>query len=190
MFRYSIIAFQHAFFAALVFINFIAIAPSASAFDGEEVQRIIGEQLASTPDDDDDDDEGRKTKLKVREKRKLKFDKTASSIDGPGTITLSPTGSVNATGDVVVMGYRFQTAKFVVTGPKNTNVTITLPTSVTVSNGQTTTTLHNFQSVPSGVANLGNNGKLTIKVGATLNIPAGLNRGRYRGPFRIYVDLL
>ena len=87
------------------------------------------------------------------------------------------------------MGNRFRTAKFEVDGPDNKKVIITLPTTVTLSNGTATTVLRNFQSVPSGVVNLGDDGEIYIKVGATMDIPTGLPRGRYRGSFTIYVDL-
>lgn len=201
-----------AIFRLLIFALFFSFAPNseATASAPESLQNgtLALQQIASNPDEDDEedkdgheshDDDGddddhygghKKKKLFVREKNRLKLGTIASSITGPGTATLSPQGILSTTGDVFIMSNRVQAARFIVKGPRNKNVIITLPTSVTVSNGSSTTTLTNFQSIPSGVVNLGNNGRLVIKVGATMNIPPGLPRGSYYGPFTIYVDLM
>lgn len=139
--------------------------------------------------DDHDDDYGEE-ELEVEERRSLRFGRLSSSTDGPGTATVSPTGALSTTGYAIYLRGNPRAAKFQVEGPKNAYVLITLPTSVTFTNGSTYTTLTNFTSdPPAGVAQLNKRGKLTITVGATMNIPTGATRGRYYGSFPIYVDL-
>ncbi|MEQ8664159.1 MAG: DUF4402 domain-containing protein [Rhodospirillales bacterium] len=132
---------------------------------------------------------GGPTPISVSEFRTLEFGSVSSSTSGTGTATVSATGVKSTSGYAINMGGSHRAAEFRVTGEKNTEVTITLPSSpvtVTNSTGQTAT-LHSFSSSPSATATLDNKGKLTIYVGATLTVPAGANEGDYSGTFIISV---
>jgi len=129
------------------------------------------------------------TTVTLSEKHSLEFKTVAGSADGPSTIILSPTGAITTTGYGIVIRDRFDVGKYSVRGPHNATVLITLPNTVTLTNGASQATLSNFTSSPSGVGTLNHRGKLTIKVGATLTIPAGQAGGDYSGPMTIFVDL-
>lgn len=136
--------------------------------------------------DHDDDDE---IEVEIDEKRSLRFGVVASSYDGPGTATISPDDAFTTTGYAIPMGGNPRAARYKIEGPKNGTVIITLPTSVTVYSSSGTATLSNFvSSPPAGAVQLNKKGKLTLKVGATLTVPAGQSGGRYRGHFTIYAD--
>jgi len=127
--------------------------------------------------------------LKVYESQGLKFGTVAGSSDGSGSIILSPTGALNTTGFGVVIADNARAGKYKVKGPPGATVLITLPSSVHVSNGTASTTLSNFTSSPSAVGTLNSQGKLTILVGATMALPAGLPGGEYNGTYDIFADL-
>jgi len=131
---------------------------------------------------------GEKEHLKLSEEEALNFGTVAGSSDGSSTIILSPTGAVTTTGYGFVINDDLKIGKYKVKGPDNATVLITLPNTVTLSNGYSQATLSNFTSSPSGVGTLNDHGKLTIKVGATLTIPVGQAGGEYSGPMTIYVD--
>lgn len=124
----------------------------------------------------------------VYERRSLEFGDIAGSSEGSGTATISTTGGKSTTGFAIDMGGRVRAAEFKVTGPRNTQVNITLPSSITVTNGSgQTTTIHSFTSDPSGTGTLNNHGKLEIHVGATIDVPANQAGGDYTGSFTITV---
>ena len=147
---------------------------------------ILPHTALAKKDDDDDDDE---IEVEIDEKRKLAFGVIASSYDGPGTATISPSGVLSTTGYAITLGGNPRAAKYKIEGPKNGTVIITLPTTVTVYSNAGTATLSNFVSdPPAGTVQLNKKGKLTLKMGATLTVPAGQPGGRYRGEFTIYAD--
>lgn len=147
---------------------------------------VAPQPVSAKKDDDPGDDDER---LEVSEKRSMAFGTVTSSADGSGTVVLSPNGGLSTTGYATILKDRSRVGEFKIEGPDRATVIITLPSSVTFSNGTSTTTLTNFtSSPPAGVATLDRRGKLTLMVGATMNIPANQNAGDYTGTFTIYVD--
>lgn len=124
----------------------------------------------------------------VSQFRTLEFGSASATTSGTGTVTISAAGAKSTTGFAIDMGGAHRAAEFKVTGPENQAVTITLPTSVQISDGSSTVTLHSFTSTPSGTATLSNRGKLTIFVGATADIGVGQSDNAYTGSFTIFVD--
>lgn len=127
--------------------------------------------------------------ITVSEFRSIEFGTVAGSSDGPGTAVLSPTGVLTTTGYGIVIKGTTRAGEYKITGPANGTVLITLPTSATLTSGTANATLTNFTSSPSGLGTLNSQGKLSVLVGATLEVPAGMSAGTYDGTFSIFVDL-
>jgi hypothetical protein len=125
--------------------------------------------------------------LTISEFRTLEFADVAGSSQGTGTVTITTTGNKTTTGAAIDFGGRHRVAEFkVINGVANGSILITLPTSVTLSNGAS---LHSFVSdPPAGTATLSNRGKLTIKVGATMDLPLNPSGGDVTATFVVYVD--
>jgi len=120
----------------------------------------------SAKDRDDDDDGEDKVEIKIEEKHALRFGTVASSYDGTGTATVSPSGTLTTTGYAIELGGNSRAAEYKVKGPKNGAVLITLPTTATVTSRSGSATLTNFVSnPPAGIAQLDHKGKLTVKLG-------------------------
>lgn len=113
---------------------------------------------------------------------KIKDLEFGTSIRGTGAETISPSDARAAT--------------FQVTGQPNNTVTIVIPSNpILMSNNGGTTRgvdaieVSNFQSNPSGSANLNNSGLLNLKVGASRsNIPTTQTLGDYIGTFDVAVS--
>jgi hypothetical protein len=97
-----------------------------------------------------------------------------------GTVVLATDGSRTVTGGAGLPGTAGtpSAASFTVTGTAAANFTITLPASVTISNGGNNMTVDVFESDPTSPAVL-TGGSVTLDVGATLNVAAGQATGLY-----------
>ncbi len=129
----------------------------------------------------------------VTENRAIDFATVATSGESSGSIILATDGNTTSTGSAVNMGGQTRSGKFTITGTKNTNVIITLPSGPQqVSNGGSTATMDSFVSIPAAGTpqSLGGNGRLTFEVGATLDLSSGQAAGNYTGTFDIFVDPL
>jgi len=117
-----------------------------------------------------------------------------------GTVTLQPTAGggciISETGDVD-QGSGATTAtcaEFEVTGAANAWYSVTLPSSVTISDGGTNTmTVDNFQACSMTAANcsyyyLDGSGEDQLIVGARLNVNGGQAQGTYTGTFSVTVE--
>lgn len=164
-----------------------AFAPSAA--HASEANDDDSEHTTEHDDDDNQDDDQDDNKVEVEASHPIRFGMVAGSSDGPSTFVLSPTGTLSTTGYGIVMRGNVRAGTYKIVGPANANVLITLPTTVTLSNGTSNAILSNFTSSPSAVGTLNRRGKLTLKVGATLTVPAGQPGGQYTGPVTIFVDL-
>lgn len=126
--------------------------------------------------------------LALSQFRTLEFGSASATTSGSGTVTITAAGGKSTSGFAIDMGGAHRAAEFKITGPNNQAITITLPTSVQISDGSSTITLHSFTSNPSGTATLSNRGKLTLYVGATADIGTGQNANDYTGSFTVFVD--
>jgi hypothetical protein len=109
---------------------------------------------------------------------------------GIGTVIVDTEGDRTKTGDVILPSATLGTvnaAEFTVTGLADATYAITLPTSIDISEtGETTMTVDNFTSNPSGTGTLAG-GTQTLSVGARLNVGAGQVAGDYTGEFSVTV---
>lgn len=106
----------------------------------------------------------------------------------PGTVVLSPTGTLSTTGGVS-LGSQLPVgpATFSVTGAANATYAITLPGSVVLSSPGGTLTVTSFTSSPGLTGRLDPTGQQTLSVGGTLNVLANQPDGDYTGTFSVTV---
>ena len=98
-----------------------------------------------------------------------------------GTVVLSTAGVRTKTGGVTLPATTgtVSAASFNVTGTGTSSFTITLPTSITLSDGAShSMTVGTFTSNPSGTGTL-SSGAATVAVGGTLNVAASQVAGTY-----------
>lgn len=97
-----------------------------------------------------------------------------------GTVTMTPNGNRSAGGGVTLPAAAGSpaAATFKVDGLGSSTYAITLPTSVTLTNGSNTMVANGFTSTPSSTGTL-TGGTQNITVGATLNVGAAQVAGSY-----------
>lgn len=79
--------------------------------------------------------------------------------------------------------------EFAITGNPNTEVKITLPSSVTLTGPGTPMTVNNFTSFPvDGTQTLNAAGTMTLKIGASLNVGTNQAPGTYSGTYTLTVS--
>jgi hypothetical protein len=117
----------------------------------------------------------------------LKFG-TIGSPKQAAVITLDA-ATASRTGTADIVGNDGQTPEFQIKGEKNTTVTITLPTSLTISSDVNTMTVTVWKSDISDLANvgLGAGGQKNFKVGAQLNLNANQPAGTYTATYDVIV---
>lgn len=124
----------------------------------------------------------------------ISIDKTANMNFGEilpssaaGTVVLGTSGSLNASGGALVFdSSNAQAAAFLVSGEGNEAYTLTLPTSITLSDGENSMTVSSFTSDATQVLNSG--GQENLHVGASLGVGANQSAGEYAGSFIVSVD--
>lgn len=115
-------------------------------------------------------------------KRDMKFGEFAASIDGGGTIVLSPNDdTVSWSGPVTNFGGTVRRARFQITGEPKAYVIISLPSSITIRKGTSDNymTIDNFTMDQTNPVKLSNQGKKTVNIGATLHIVTDQKQGNY-----------
>lgn len=119
----------------------------------------------------------------------MNFGDVYASDLAAGTVVLSTADTATPTG--VLLGTTTPTsAAFTVTGANNKTYAITLPGSVTLSDGAShTMTVDAFTSNPNGTGTLSSAGSQTLKVGATLHVGQSQAEGTYTStaPFTVTV---
>jgi hypothetical protein len=119
----------------------------------------------------------------------MNFGDVYASDLAAGTVVLSTADTATPTG--VLLGTTTPTsAAFTVSGANNKTYAITLPGSVTLSDGAThTMTVDTFTSNPNGTGTLSATGGQTLKVGATLHVGQSQAEGTYTAtaPFTVTV---
>lgn len=110
-------------------------------------------------------------------------------ISGPaGTVTVTPAGVETASGaSVLNPNPNVSAAQFNVTGEPSTAYSISLPTSITISNGSQTMTVDNFSSNPTPSGLLSGLGSQALQVGGRLNVLTNQATGSYSGVFSVTV---
>lgn len=105
-----------------------------------------------------------------------------------GSVLVTPEGMRSGSGGAFLgSGLDASPSLFNVTGEPNQVYTISLPSSVIVSNGAQSMTVSGFESNPSGSGNLGSTGSETLAVGATLEVGSSQSGGTYSGTFMVTV---
>lgn len=107
-----------------------------------------------------------------------------------GTVVLAPTGVRSTTGGATLNNaIGASVASFDLTGTPNATFSITLPISAVLSDGGVNTMMvDNFTSSPTGSGVLDSSGKMTLYVGATLNVGGNQTIGGYTGQMTVTVD--
>lgn len=124
------------------------------------------------------------TPISISKTTDMNFGNVAVQAATAGTVLLAPGGTRTQTGGVTLPATAgtVSAAAFEVTGQANYTYSITLPTSVTISNSDTTPatmTVDTFTSTPTPTGTLSAGGAETINVGATLNVAAAQAGGTY-----------
>lgn len=107
----------------------------------------------------------------------MNFGTVAASATS-GTVVLGTDNSVSPTGGVTLPGGTPTAAQFSVTGEGTSSFSISLPASITLVSGSDNLTVDGFSSTPETTGAL-TAGAATVKVGATLNVPANAPSGTY-----------
>jgi hypothetical protein len=103
---------------------------------------------------------------------------TVAASATSGTVVLATDNSLSSTGGVSLPGGTSTAAQFDVTGEGTSTFSISLPSSITLASGTDNLTVDNFVSTPATTGTL-TSGAATVKVGATLNVPANAPAGTY-----------
>lgn len=118
----------------------------------------------------------------------LSFGQIVTGVSS-GTVVITPSGSRSATGGAMLgNGAAASVASFTVSGEPLATFAVTLPSSITISNGSQTMTIDAFTSTPSGTGTLDASGSETLTLGATLQLGASQASGAYAGSFSVRVD--
>ena len=115
--------------------------------------------------------------ISISKTNDLNFGLVASSTSA-GTVVLTPAGARTPTGVTLSSGGTTTAASFGVSGQGAYTYAITLPSSITLTDGTNFMTVNTFTSTPSGTGAL-SGGTQTVNVGATLNVLANQVAGVY-----------
>jgi hypothetical protein len=99
---------------------------------------------------------------------------------GSGSVIINTSGNRSTTGNVSVFGTVFSAARFEIIGGAGQSFSISnLPASITLKSPQNHTMTVSGFGVHPGSGQLGNDGKITVTVGATLQVNANQASGMY-----------
>ncbi len=124
----------------------------------------------------------------VNKTRDLTFGSAAGDADLAGTVVISTAGAKSVTGGASNFGGTDSSAKFTVEGTKNTSYSCTLPGSIQVTSGANSATVDTFTTNPGLSGTFGGSGRVTIQIGATVQLAAGQAAGSYSGTFDLTCD--
>lgn len=114
----------------------------------------------------------------------------ASATAGTAVVGTDDSRSCTS-GTTCVSGGTVSAADFTVSGQANYTYAITLPSSATLSDGETaptTMTVNAFTSSPATTGTLSASGSQALKVGATLSVAASQRADSYTGTFDVTVE--
>lgn len=128
------------------------------------------------------------TPIAINKTSDMNFGNVAVNTN-PGTVVLTPASGRSTTGGCSLSGGTVTAAAFTVTGVAGVNFTITLPASVTITDGSTNMTVDAFSSSPVSPAVLAG-GTVNLTVGATLNVNGSQAPNIYTtaAPFTVTVN--
>lgn len=129
--------------------------------------------------------------LKVTQTRSLNFGGIAVS-GGNSVVEISATSGLRtvvsgASGVQLGSGRPGNLGEFTVTGQPNTAITVSFPSSITLTGPGTAMTVNNF-TADSTTPTLDNMGNLSLKVGARLNVGTNQAPGTYNGTYTLTVS--
>lgn len=127
--------------------------------------------------------------INISTRNGLLFGDIASSSVA-GSVILSTNGSRTTTGGATVNSSGSGSpATLDISGDANASFSITLPVSITLSDGSSNSmVVDNFTSSPSPAGVLDSSGKQSLFVGATLNVSSNQPFGSYSGLMSVTVD--
>ncbi len=130
--------------------------------------------------------------LGVSQTRALNFG-GVEATGGNSLITVAPSGTRTITsgagGVRLIPSMPGTSGAFAITGNPNTSISISLPSTTTLSGPGAVMRLENFVSSPAaGTATLDASGNLTLNVGASLNINSNQATGTYNGTYTVVVN--
>ncbi len=133
------------------------------------------------------------TPITITKNVDMNFGNAAVQAATGGTVVLAPAGTRTATSGVTLPAVTgtVAAASFDVAGQANYTYAITLPSSLTITDGGSNSmTVNSFTSTPASTGTLSSTGTQTLTVGATLNVTAGQAAGTYTSgtPFTVTVN--
>lgn len=111
---------------------------------------------------------------------------TLCQADYAQTVTVSPQGNVTYEQTFCPASGSVSADSFTLSAANGTDFTVTLPDSVTLSNGTDNLTVSAFTYACSGGCTV-QNGSQQFTVGGTLSIPDGVSTGNYEGNYSVSV---
>ena len=118
----------------------------------------------------------------------LQFGTTAPDVDIAGTAIINTSDGKSTTGGAFHLGGFSRSGSFRLSGGGSTAYACTLPGTIQVASGGNTADVDSFTTSPPLSGILPGSGQLTINVGATLQLPAGLAAGSYAGTLTMICD--
>jgi hypothetical protein len=124
------------------------------------------------------------TPISIVKVNDMNFGNVAVAAGTSGTVVLAPAGTrtTGGAGGVTLPSTAgtVSAASFTVSGQATFTYSITLPSSITISDGAShTMTVNGFTSNPSATGTIGSGGTQTLTVGATLNVAAAQAANAY-----------
>ncbi len=117
----------------------------------------------------------------------LNFGKICSIATGTQTITVGTDGSVTSPTNLFCPAQGTSADSFTVTGNSDDTFSVSLPASITLSNGVDNLTVSNLTSSCTNNCVLTDNHH-TFTVGGTLTIPAGVSVGHYQNNYTVTIN--
>jgi len=117
----------------------------------------------------------------------MKFGTIAVQAATPGTLILGTNGVLTATGGVDIVNAALnqgQAGTFTLKADSGASINVSLPSSVTLSNGANTIAASSFTTNPA-LPTAGTGSTATYSVGATLTLPSTQASGTYSGTFTV-----
>ncbi|MEL6322776.1 MAG: DUF4402 domain-containing protein [Pseudomonadota bacterium] len=124
--------------------------------------------------------------LQIANTAALYFGTIAPSLTDADTVVVSTAGAKSCGANLTCLTDDHTAAAFAVTGEADQSYAITLPTSVSISNGTQTMLVDNFTGSKSSGTLV--SGADSFTVGGTLNVAANQAAGEYTGTFAVTVE--